>query len=166
MRIRCASMRINRINSKKKIICSWPKCCDSGLLIFIPEDGWNQEGWTMIIFWALRIENRARLIHFWPKSCHFWQIFICGWDFHTHPHMRIIRIIRIFRIRMANPSTVSFQKKVKAPNRVLKKSTKVVQRDAISQNFFRKPKLLKSWSMFRTAWRGPHPRLIFGSVKI
>ena len=36
---RCASMRINRINSKKKIIFSRPKFCDFGLLIFIPEDG-------------------------------------------------------------------------------------------------------------------------------
>ena len=61
-----------------------------------------------MIFWALRIENRARLTHFWPKKLQFlaniymwimWMRF-----FFRIGIFRIIRMNRIFRIRMANPS--------------------------------------------------------------
>ena len=74
------------------------------LLFFIPED-------TIIIFWALRIENRAMLTHFWPKKLPFFaNVYIwIMWMRFSFAHMRIIRIIRInhiFRIRMANPSIV------------------------------------------------------------
>ena len=54
--------------SIKKNQFYWPKYCDSGILIFIPEDGINQVGWTIMIFWALILENRAMLTHFWPKK--------------------------------------------------------------------------------------------------
>ena len=65
-----------------------------------------------MIFWALGIENRARLTHFWPKKLPFLTniyIYVDNVDeiFHPHPHIPHMRIIcknRKFRIRMANPS--------------------------------------------------------------
>ena len=37
-----------------------PKRNESGLLFCIPEEGGWIKVWTVMIFWALRIENRAR----------------------------------------------------------------------------------------------------------
>ena len=45
-------------------------------------------GMAMWIIFAMPIDAHQ------PKYGHFWQIFICGRDF--HPHMRIIRMNRIF----------------------------------------------------------------------
>ena len=61
-----------------------------------------------MIFWALRIENRARLTHFWPKkipllaNIYMWIVWMTFSS--ASAYSRIIRINRIFRIRMANPS--------------------------------------------------------------
>ena len=61
-----------------------------------------------MIFWALSIEDRARLTHFWPQKLPFlaniymwimWMRFSS-----TSVYSRIIRMNRIFRIPMANPT--------------------------------------------------------------
>ena len=44
-----------------------------------------------MIIWALRIENRARLTHFCPKNCHFWQTFICV---HSHSHKQTTKALK------------------------------------------------------------------------
>ena len=64
-----------------------------------------------MIFWALRIENRAKLTHFWPKKLpclediyvdNVEEISICI-CIRIFAHVRTIRMNGIFRIRMANP---------------------------------------------------------------
>ena len=65
-----------------------------------------------MIFWALRIENRAGLTHFWPQKMQFFAymyLYVDNVDkifirIRIFAHMRIIRLNRIFRIRMAYPT--------------------------------------------------------------
>ena len=62
-------------------------------------------------FWALRIENRERLNPFLSQKMAIFGIYLYVDNvdeifirIRIFAHMRIIRMSRIFRIRMANPS--------------------------------------------------------------
>ena len=125
MRIRCASMRINRINSKKnhlfltKILWFWTLNFHSWGWIkpggmnnndILGTQNWKQSQADPFLAQKVAIFGKYSYVD------NVDEIF----NPHTHPHiphMRIIRIIRIFRIRMASPSSNTFCRAQKVSGR-------------------------------------------------